>query len=345
MEIFVSKQTPARRDKRSALDRGRRVASVAAAVALTLVGATAVGEDAARTSDGQPNLQGYWTNATFVPLERPLALGDRAEVTLEEARARFTEPLRDEAEPGTDADVHYNFSDFLLETNQNDAVLDTRTSLITDPPSGRIPAPLAAAAERAKERVAYQRAHGFDGPENRTLAERCIVWSHQGPPIVPVGYNSNLQIYQSPNYFVVVTEMMPDARIVPLDGRPRLPSNVPQWLGDSRGHWEGDTLVIETTNFTGRTQIRGMTPGLLLSEATRVTERFQRADENSIQYEFTVEDPNTWAQPWTASYRMQRIEGPMFEYACQEGNYGMRNTLSGARAADRAAAEAAGKAR
>jgi hypothetical protein len=155
---------------------------------------------------------------------------------------------------------------------------------------------------------------------------------------MPTGYNSNLEIYQSPGYVTIITEMMPDPRIVPLDGRPHLPSRVKQWLGDSRGHWDGNTLVIETTNYTGRTQVPGTPAGLLLTPDARVTEYIERTGADTLRYRFTVEDKNLWDRSWTAEYPLVRIDGMRFEYACQEGNYGLANTLSGARVKEREAA-------
>ena len=328
--------------------RGRAAWSAVAAlgIAASLSSPTALADETRwtvpRTSDGQPDLQGYWTNNTVIPLERPAALGDKAFFTEEEVTLFMKERLvPEETEAGTTADVHYQLTDFALDHSQNTVNVNMRTSLITDPPDGRMPAPLPAALTKAKERTDYSRVHAFDSVQTRPLGERCIIWAHEGPPIIPVGYNSNLRIFQSPGYVVIQTEMLPDARIVPLDGRPHLSSGVRQWLGDSRGRWEGTTLIVETTNYTGRTGVRGSTPNLLLSEAARVTERFERTGEGTIRYQFTVEDPNTWDRPWSGEYAMTRIEGPMFEYACHEGNYGLANTLSGARAEERAAAEAA----
>jgi len=336
----------------AAIVRRARARLARACLGATLVGLAAAGGAAAaehwkmpRTPDGRPDLQGYWTNNTVVPLQRPAAYAGRAELTDAEAKARVDKALEpNEAEAGTDADVHYQLTDYGLDITQRKLNIDKRTSLITDPPDGRLPPPLPTAAAQAKERADYQRAHAFDGPETRPLGERCLVWPHQGPPIMPTGYNSNVEIRQAPGYVVIITEMLPDPRIVPLDGRPHLVSGVKQWLGDSRGHWDGDTLVIETTNYSGRTQVPGTPQGLLLTSAARVTERVERSGADTLRYRFTVEDPNLWDHPWSAEYPLVRIEGMRFEYACQEGNYGMANTLSGARAADRAAAEKTTKA-
>jgi len=315
------------------------VAAAALSAALGDAGAAERPYKAPRTSDGQPDLQGYWTNNTVVPLQRPAAYADRAQLTEAEARARLDKALAPaETEAGTDADVHYDLADYGLDITQRKMNVDTRTSLIVDPPDGKLPAPRAEAAARAKERADYTRAHAFDSAQMLGLSVRCIVWPHEGPPIMPTGYNSNLEIYQSPGYVTIITEMMPDPRIVPLDGRPHLPSAVKQWLGDSRGHWEGNTLVIETTNYTGRTQVPGTPAGLLLTPDAHVTEYIERTGADTLRYRFTVEDKNLWDRSWTAEYPLVRIDGMRFEYACQEGNYGLANTLSGARAKEREAA-------
>src|SRR5262245_53872805 len=249
----------------------RKIDQVAAAVTLALAAlcgaqiAIAAEKDwvVPRTSDGQPELQGYWTNTTVIPLERPADLGDKAFYTPEEAAAVTKERLAvEETEAGTAADVHYQLVDFGLDASQNEVAPNLRTSLVVDPPNGRIPAILPAAAARAKERVDYQRAHGFDSAKDRPLGERCILWGHQVPPIIPVGYNSNVRILQSPGFVAIQTEMLQDVRIVPLTDRPELSANVGQWLGDSHGRWEGDTLVVETSNFSGMTGARGSVPNL-----------------------------------------------------------------------------------
>ena len=166
------------------------------------------------------------------------------------------------------------------------------------------------------------------------MAERCILGFNAGPPITPGGYNQNVQVFQTPEHVVLVTEMVHAARIVPLDGRPPLGQDIRQWSGDSRGHWEGDTLVVETTNFTDKTRWRGSTENMWL------VERFSRVDADTLLYQFTVTDPETWTSSWTASIPMRRTDVPMYEYACHEGNYGMEGILAGHRA-DEKAAEAA----
>jgi hypothetical protein len=284
-----------------------------------------------RTADGQPDLQGYWTSTTVTPLERPKDLAGKAFFTPEEAAEYVKRELAhpEETGPGTYADVHYNMAQFGLEKKQTKVAANIRTSLITDPSDGRIPAMLPEARQRNADRAALNKGHEFDGAENRTLSERCIQWPSEGPPMMPAGYNSNLQIVQGPGYVAIMQEMIHDVRIVPTDGRPHLPSSVRLWTGDPRGHWEGDTLVVDTTNFTSKTAFRGS------SENLHVVERFRRVDADTILYQFTVEDPSTWAKPWSAEIPMSKIQGPLFEYACTEGNYGMRNNLSGARASEK----------
>lgn len=284
-----------------------------------------------RTPDGHPDLQGYWTNTTVTPLERPKDLGNKAFFTPEEAAEYAKKQLAtpEPTGPGTYADVHYNMAQFGLEKSQSKIAANVRTSLITDPPDGRIPPMTPEAQKRNAERAAKNKGHEFDGPENRGLAERCIMWGNEGPPMMPVGYNSNLQIVQGPGYVAILQEMIHDVRIIPTDGRPHVASNVRQWMGDSRGHWEGDTLVVDTTNFTDKTAFRGS------SENLHVVERFRRVDANTISYQFTVDDPSTWTHSWSAEIPMTKIDGPIFEYACHEGNYGLPNNLSGARAEEK----------
>jgi hypothetical protein len=286
-----------------------------------------------RTPDGHPDLSGIYTNSVVTPLERPKDLGAKEFFTPEEADAYAKKVLaqKEVTGPGTYADVHYDMGQFGLEKKQSKVAASIRTSLITGP-EGRVPALLPEAQKRQQERAARNKGHEFDGPENRGLSERCILWGNEGPPMLPVGYNSNLQIVQGEGYVAIMQEMIHDTRIIPTDGRPHAPANVRQLLGDSRGHWEGNTLVVDTTNFTDRTAFRGS------SENLHVVERFTRVDADTIKYEFTADDPATWAKPWSAEVPMTKIQGPIFEYACHEGNYGMRNNLSGARADEKQAA-------
>jgi hypothetical protein len=290
-----------------------------------------------RTPDGQPDLQGVWSTASVIPLERPKDLGSKEFFTKEEAEAYEKKVLaqHEVSTPGTYGDVHYSMAQFGLERGQAQVASTIRTSIIVGP-EGRVPPMLPDAQKRNAARAAVNKGHEFDGPENRGLAEQCILWGNEGPPIQPVGYNSNLQIVQGPGYVAILQEMIHDVRIIPTDGSPHLASNIRQWFGDSRGHWEGDTLVVDTTNFTNRTAFRGS------SENLHVVERFSRQADDSILYQFTVEDPSTWEKSWSGEFPMTKIDGPIFEYACHEGNYGMRNNLSGARAEEKAA-QAAGK--
>jgi len=282
-----------------------------------------------RTSDGQPDLQGVWTNATITPLERPAELAGKQFFTPAEAAA-YEKQLavsndvdKRSASVETDVALGYNAAWWDRGTR---VVKTLRTSLIVDPPDGKIPALTTDGERRAAVLAAQRKAHPADGPEDRSLGERCLVWPTAGPPMMPGPYNSNYQILQIPGYVVIFIEMIHDARIIPLDGRPHLPSTVRQWMGDSRGRWEGNTLVVDTTNFTGKTRFRGA------SENLHLIERFTRSDADTILYEFTVEDPATFTKPWTAQMTLSKSPGRIYEYACQEGNYSMVGILSGARA-------------
>ena len=249
-----------------------------------------------RLSDGKPDMQGYWTNQTFTPLERPAQFKDKAFFTSEEAAAWakrgidnvLDQPRGDQVK--SDADIHYDDGIWLLEGYPKGAML--RTSIITDPADGRIPALNENGQKRAQERAAARKLVGqFDTAQARGLSERCIYWAHEGPPLLPTGYNSNLQIVQAPQTFVVIPEMMPVARVVPLDGRARVATAIRAYRGDSRGRWEGDTMVIDTTNYSEKTAWRGA------SEQLKVTERLTLVSPTTIRYQFTVDDPSTWTRP------------------------------------------------
>jgi len=227
----------------------------------------------------------------------------------------------------SDADIHYDDGIWLLEGYKKGAML--RTSIVTDPADGRIPALSAEGQKRAQARAEARKGIGpFDSAQARGLSERCIYWAHEGPPILPTGYNSNLQIVQAPGTFVIQPEMMPVARVVPLDNRPALGGAIRAYRGDWRGHWEGDTMVIVTTNYSEKTAWRGSSPNL------KVTERLTMTSPTTIRYQFTVEDSSTWTRPWSGEYEMTRIKGPLFEYACHEGNYQLPSILKGARRAE-----------
>jgi hypothetical protein len=287
-----------------------------------------------RTPDGQPDLQGYWTNATFTPLERPGEFAGKEFFTPEEAAAY--EKQRIDSFLGQPADnIHYDDAIWQTETYKK-GVSGLRTSLIVDPRDGRIPPLTPEARKRAADRAA-RRGNPDDAAENRTNLERCLTWGADVPPLLPAVYYANLQIIQGAGYVVVMTETIHSARIIPLDGRPHLGRNLRPWVGDSRGHWVGNTLVVDTTNYSDKIGFRGA------GENLHVTERFTRVDADTIRYEFTVDDPTTWTRSWSADIPMRRMQGPLYEYACTEGNYGLANILRGARVED-AKAEAAAKA-
>jgi hypothetical protein len=308
---------------------------LAGAVALALpFGASA--QSHPRTAWGDPDITGVYAEFTTAPLERPTELGEKEFFTPDE-HARYAQIKLEEADqddetvPGTPEDVHYDMGQFALSENEGTTSLNMRTSIVVSPKNGRIPPLTAKAVARRDERAAARRGHEFDGPEFRSLTERCIVWPSTLAPILPRGYNSNLQIFQSPGYVVIQGEMG-DARVIPTDGRPLPADLLPQWNGTSVGRWEGETFVVETAGFHPETAWRGA------SENLHVTERITRVDEDTLEYAFTVVDPDTWAEPWSGVYPLTEMDALLFEYACTEGNYGMANILSGERAAERAAA-------
>jgi hypothetical protein len=291
-----------------------------------------------RTPDGHPDLQGIWDFRSATPLERPVRFAGREFMTPEEVVAYEHEALeREDGRPPDDARTEQSVHPSWWLDYGKTVVKSRRTSLIVDPPDGRIPAMTAEGKARAAARRAAAQTHGpADSYENRSLQERCIT---RGLPEVtlPGPYNNNLQIVQAPGYVMLFTEMIHDARVVPMDGRPHNSPSVRAWMGDSRGHWEGDTLVVDTTNFTDRTSFRGS------AENLHLIERFTRLDADTIEYRFTLDDPTTWTRPWTVAYPIVKTEGPIFEFACHEANYGLRDILSGARWEERAAEDVARK--
>jgi len=292
-----------------------------------------VAGQAPRTPDGKPDLQGVWTNATVTPLERPVELGNQQFFTKEQA-AQYAKTVvantnSDRRDGGAEADVGRAYNNFWKDGGTK-VVPTMRTSLIVDPPDGRIPALTPEAQRKAAARAEARRLHPADGPEDRSLQERCILWPAAGPPMMPVGYNSNYQIVQDRGNVAVISEMIHDVRVIPTDGSAHLPSNVRQWLGDPRGHWEGNTLVVDSTNFTDKTNFRGS------GENLHLIERFTRTGPESLMYEFTIDDPATFVKPWTVQIPMTRAEGPVLEYACNEGNYAMQGILAGARTTEKA---------
>ena len=294
----------------------------------------------AKTPDGQPDLQGYWTNNSYTPLERPDGV-TKEFYTLAELRAvekKNAEREDEQTVPGTIPDVHYDFTQFGLDRNQTRLTDNLRTSMIVEPPDGKLPPVTSEGQKRAADRAAERRKQGaiYDQVQNIPIGSRCI-YTNAAPPMLPPAYNPAYQIVQSPGYVTILIESLHEVRVIPLDGRPHAPQGVRSWLGDSRGRWEGDTLIVETTNFNDKTAFRGA------SENMKVTERFTRLNDDVIRYEFTVNDPSTWEIPWKAEMPFVKINGPLFEHACTEGNYGIANTLAGARAEEKRAAEAAAK--
>ena len=333
------------------------LAVVAASLAVAPAFAQSGDEPSRRTPWGHPDLQGYWTSSTYTPLERPEHLGDQAFLSEEElaelnelltadgvdplsARsvlAAETEEERVEITRQTQENIHYDNSIWLREPDPR-KLTTHRTSLITDPPTGRIPPLTPSAQEREAIRRAESRwlvynnpVQSFDSHETRTLQERCLVWRHEGPPMLPASYNDLMQVFQTEDYVVVAQEMRANPpRIIPLDGRPHAPDAIREWAGDSRGRWEGDTLVVETVRFNDKVHFNGSSLGL------HVEERFTRIDAETIRYEFTVTDPTTWERPWTAEFPLMKRAGPTYEYACHEGNYDARHILEVARNLDAA---------
>ena len=297
--------------------------------------ACACAQNGPRTADGQPDLQGIWSNATITPLERPADLAGKATLTPEEAAAYEKKVVdrtnADHRGANAAADVASAYNQFWYDRGTK-AVGTHRTSLIIDPPDGHIPALTPEGQKRFDERQAWQTAHATDGPEGRSLGERCILWATAGPPMLPGPYNNNFQILQARNQVVILNEMIHDVRIIPLDGRPHVAGSIREWRGDSRGHWDGNTLVVDTTNFSGEYSFRGSDRNLHL------TERFTRTSPDTLLYEFTVDDPTAFTKPWTAQIAVTKTKGPIFEYACHEGNYAMTDILAGARREDKKAA-------
>jgi hypothetical protein len=295
---------------------------------------------APRTSFGQPNLSGTWANDSATPLERPAKWADKEFLTdaeLETVKgavrqlekdgdALFGDELIVDALAGKETPESHdtetgNYNAFWLP----ERVFERRTSLIIDPPNGRVP-PLTPEAQARRVAAAQQRRlHPADGPRSRGLGERCITF---GVPRLRAAYSSVFEVVQSPTAVVFVMETIHDARVIPLDGRPHLSAGIPQWDGNSRGHWEGDTLVVDTAGFSPKSDMMGSSSGLHL------TERFTRVAPDVLQYDVTMTDPQTWTQPWTVRLNLQRSAEPLLEYACHEGNLAMRGILAGARKAE-----------
>jgi len=335
----------------------RFVAAIVFTLTGMLVGTASAQTDAfaaPRTADGHPDLQGVWDFRTLTPLQRPEDRGGQATLTAEEA----AEIEAGAAQNAIDADLPSEIRTEPLPVGGNvggynnfwfdrgaGVVEDRRTSLIVEPANGRVPplqpgfdmVQLSLGEDLPGNRPVRVRAAGIGAEswKDRGLAERCLLGFNSGPPIVPAGYNQNLQIFQTADHVVILHEMVHDARIVPLDGRDHLPDGVRQWMGDSRGYWEGDTLVVESRNFTNKTSSFSPSVTMAAGDGTtlNLTERFTRIADDTLLYEFTVDDLTTFTAPITAQIPMKQGDA-MFEYACHEGNYGLFNILSGARQAE-----------
>ena len=304
-------------------------------VGLAAIPIMAAAQEMPRTAWGEPDLQGVWDFRTLTPLQRPEDLEDKAFLTAEEAAEREQAEvdrnieLWEQAPRTTEAGGNVGgYNNFWMDRGTR--VIETlRTSLIIDPPNGRLPE----LTEEGEARARINRgSFTVEFPESYTdlnSYDRCIQGFNAGPPITPAAYNQNVQIFQTPDQLVMLTEMVHTARIIPLDGQPHLDDRVRQWSGDSRGHWEGDTLVVETKNFAEKRAWRGSTDNMTL------VERFRRLDADTLEYEYTVTDRDNWKAPWTVNLPMVRSDLPVFEYACHEGNYAMPNILAGARALER----------
>jgi len=288
-----------------------------------------------RTAEGKPNFEGDYMNNTFTSFERPDDLKDKAFFTPEEAAAYAQRGIARQKAQSQD-NIHYD--DFIwMNESKLRSVTSERTSIVIDPPNGKVPPVNAEGQRRAQQRAAARKAEGpaSDSVQNRALSERCIIWPHEGPPMLPVGYNAAMKIVQGPDTIVIIQEMTHNTRVIPLVAKPVLGGTFRHWSGDSRGWWDGDVLVVETRNYNDRTAWRGSSPNL------KVTERFTMPDGDSIRYQFTVEDAATWDRPWSGEITIPRADGEIWEYACHEGNYGVRNILSAARVEDAKAAAAA----
>jgi hypothetical protein len=291
-----------------------------------------------RTPEGKPSFEGDWVNNTFTPFERPDDLKDKAFFTAEEAKAYAERAIaRQKAQPADN--IHYD--DFIwMNESRLRSVTGSRTSIVQTA-DGKLPPMNAEGRARAQARAAARKRQGgpADRVQNRALSERCIIWPHEGPPMLPVGYNANIKIIQNAETIVIIQEMTHNTRVIPLVPAPRLGETFRHWSGEPRGWWEDDTLVVVTTNYNGRTAWRGS------SENLRVTERFTLVDADTIGYAFTVEDPATWDTPWKGEIAISKADGEIWEYACHEGNYGLRHILSAARVADAEEAPARAPAR
>jgi hypothetical protein len=315
--------------------------NLAAILLSTALSAQGGSYEVPRTADGAPDLQGIWTNNTITPLSRPAEFGDKLVLTreeairLEQAVAEYTDEQDRPSDPDRGPPVKGrieladSYNNFWFDSGTQVAIYngEYRSSLIVDPADGQIPAYSQAAEERIQLASERRSTYGaFDGPETRPLAERCLMSfsSSGGPPMLPILYNNHYQIVQSPGYVMILVEMVHDVRIIRIDGQP-LPDAMHRWLGDSVGHWDGDTLVVETTNMNPNQSFRNA------SDNFKITERFSRANATTINYGFTIDDPDTYAQPWSVEMPFALTDDKLYEYACHEGNYSLPGVLAGAR--------------
>ena len=298
-----------------------------------------------RNTYGQPDLQGVWNSGSLTPFQRLPEVGAKQSFTKEEAAAfekqRIEERNADRRDGGKLADLNRAYNDEWYERGTKVAE-GKRTSLIVDPADGRVPAFTANGKARYEENRQHSATHPSDGPEDRPLPDRCIQFSQVGPPMLPGNYNNNIQVVQAPDSIAILSEMGGVVRVIPVatvnHSQPHLPPSFTRWPGDSRGHWEGDTLVVETTNFATRGRNRfGVIYDGPFDENLKVIERFTRISPETIRYRATVEDSTIYSRPWTLEVPWNRTQGPVFEYACHEGNYGMHGILSGARTEEREA--------
>jgi hypothetical protein len=294
-----------------------------------------------RSSDGHLDLQGNWSIATLTPLERPSQLAGKPSFTAKEAVEYEKELLennnKDRRDGGAEVDLARSYNNSWYDSGTK-VVKSRKTSLVIDPPDGRIPDFTPQAKLRVNALIAARRRRGREPADSwidRSLMERCIT---AGAPRLPGPYNNNLQIVQTPEYVAILYETIHEVRIIPMDGRPHIDKNIRRWLGDSRGRWDGNTLVVDTTNFTDDELVFNTSSCCNGASANlHIVERFARIDADTIDYQFTVDDPSTYIRPWTVAIPMNKTEGPIYEYACHEGNYGLAGILSGARAQERAA--------
>ncbi len=294
-----------------------------------------------RTADGQPDLGGFWNTASLTPLQRTPQFAGKAFFTPAEAdayeKARLADVNRDRRDGGFQADLDRAYNEAWFDRGTKVA-RTLRTSLISDPPDGKVPALTPSAKDKFETRKAQLAVHPADGPEDRPLPDRCLQFSQVGPPMFPGNYNDNYSFVQAPGYVAIQAEMGNVVRVIPLDNSPHAPKGVRTWTGDPRGHWEGNTLVVDSTNFVAGGWDRfGVVFDGPTDENLHVIERFTRTVPDMILYQATVDDPSVYTKPWTVEIAMNKVEGPVFEYACHEGNYGMSGILAGERAKEKKA--------